>query len=67
MFGGRIGVQELIFILGVALLVFGPKRLPEIGKAVGKGLREFKKATNELKSSINIEAEQPVAEPKQNL
>ncbi|HZK24109.1 MAG TPA: twin-arginine translocase TatA/TatE family subunit [Oscillospiraceae bacterium] len=67
MFGGRIGTQELILILGVALLVFGPQKLPEIGKAVGKGLREFKKATNEFRSSIDVDTEQPAAEPKQDV
>ena len=52
MFGGRIGLQELILILVVALLVFGPQKLPEIGKALGKGLREFKKASE---SEVNNE------------
>ncbi|HAA37908.1 MAG TPA: twin-arginine translocase TatA/TatE family subunit [Firmicutes bacterium] len=63
MFGGRIGTQELILILGVALLVFGPQKLPEIGKAVGKGLREFKKATTEFQESITAE-EPPAAAAK---
>ena len=67
MFGGRIGTQELILILGVALLVFGPQKLPEIGKAVGKGLREFKKATNEFRSSIDVDTKQPDVEPKQDV
>ncbi|HZK24115.1 MAG TPA: twin-arginine translocase TatA/TatE family subunit [Oscillospiraceae bacterium] len=67
MFGGRLGTQELILILGVALLVFGPQKLPEIGKAVGKGLREFKKATTEFKNSIDIDAEQPAPAPKQEV
>lgn len=67
MFGGRIGTQELILILGVALLVFGPQKLPEIGKAVGKGLREFKKATNELQNSIAIDDDKPAAAPKQDV
>ena len=66
MFGGRIGTQELLLILGVALLVFGPQKLPEIGKA-GKGMREFKKATNELKGSIEIADDPPTAAPKQNV
>ena len=67
MFGGRLGTQELILILGVALLVFGPQKLPEIGKAVGKGLREFRKATTELKNSIDSDAEQPAPAPKQEV
>ncbi len=48
---GQLGFQELAVIFLIALLVFGPKKLPELGKSLGKGLREFKKATNELKSS----------------
>ena len=52
MFGGRIGTQELILILVVALLVFGPRKLPEIGNALGKGLREFKKAMTEFQENV---------------
>ncbi len=48
---GQLGFQELILIFVVALLVFGPKKLPELGKSLGKGLKEFKRATNEIKSS----------------
>jgi sec-independent protein translocase protein TatA len=43
---GSIGMPELILIFVVALLVFGPKKLPEIGKSLGKGLAEFKKASD---------------------
>jgi len=48
---GQLGFPELIMIFVIALLVFGPKKLPELGKSLGKGLREFKKATEELKSN----------------
>jgi sec-independent protein translocase protein TatA len=48
---GQLGFQELIIIFVIALLVFGPKKLPELGKSLGKGLREFKKATEDLKSN----------------
>ena len=48
---GQLGLSEMIVIFVVALLVFGPKKLPELGKSLGKGIREFKKATEELKSS----------------
>lgn len=48
---GQLGFSEMLVIFVVALLVFGPKKLPELGKSLGKGIREFRKATNELKSS----------------
>ncbi|MFW6266015.1 MAG: twin-arginine translocase TatA/TatE family subunit [Halanaerobiales bacterium] len=44
MFG--LGVPELLVILVIALVIFGPAKLPEIGKALGKSIKEFKKATN---------------------
>ena len=52
---GSIGVPELIMILVVALLVFGPRKLPELGKSLGKGLAEFRKASNELRFTIDEE------------
>jgi TatA/E family protein of Tat protein translocase len=55
MFG--LSVQELIFILVLALLIFGPKRLPEIGRTIGRGLSEFRRASNELKRSIEVDLE----------
>jgi sec-independent protein translocase protein TatA len=45
---GSLGMQEIVIIFVLALIVFGPRKLPEIGKSLGKGLAEFKKATNEL-------------------
>lgn len=45
---GRIGVPELIIVLVIALVIFGPAKLPEIGKAVGKSLKEFKKETGNI-------------------
>lgn len=50
-----IGIQELIVIFTVALLVFGPKRLPELGKSLGKGLAELKKAIEDVKEQMNTE------------
>lgn len=50
MFG--IGMPELLLILGVALIVLGPKKLPELARSLGKGLAEFRRATDELKSEF---------------
>ena len=52
---GSIGMPELILILIIALIVFGPKKLPEIGRSLGKGLGEFKRASEDLKQSIQKE------------
>lgn len=66
MFGGRIGAQELIIVLVIALIIFGPRKLPEIGSALGKSLREFKKATSEVKKSISLnDDEEEVTEKAQ--
>lgn len=55
---GSIGMPELILIFIVALLVFGPRKLPEIGKSIGRGLAEFKRASDDLKKTIEHEIEQ---------
>ena len=52
---GSLGFQEILLILGLALLIFGPKKLPEIGKTLGRSLGEFKRATSDLKRSIERE------------
>ena len=49
---GNIGLPEMIFIMVIALLVFGPKKLPEIGRTIGKAVREFKKSTDEIKDKF---------------
>jgi len=54
---GSLGFAEVLFIMAIALLVFGPKRLPEVGRTLGKGLREFRKASNELRQSVQTEIE----------
>lgn len=61
MFG--IGVPELILILIVGLIVFGPGKLPEAGRALGKGLREFKKASNALTQALNAEPAPQQSQP----
>jgi len=53
MFG--IGFPELLLLLAIALIVLGPKRLPDIAKALGRGLAEFKKATDEFKQTLHEE------------
>ena len=53
MFG--IGMPELLLLLAIALIVLGPKKLPDLAKSLGRALREFKKATNEFKESIQID------------
>lgn len=52
---GPLGISEVILILVLALLIFGPKRLPEMGRTIGKGLAEFRKASTDFKRTINAE------------
>ncbi len=61
---GSIGGPEVLLIFLVALLLFGPRKLPELGRAIGKGLAEFRKAAADLKDSLDAEvsrAEPPVS------
>lgn len=53
MFG--LGIPELIVIFVIALLIFGPKKLPDIGKSIGKAMAEFRKSTQEFKESMETE------------
>jgi Tat protein translocase TatB subunit len=55
MFG--IGLPELLVIMVIALIVIGPKKLPDLARALGKGLAEFKKASQEIKDSLNLDEE----------
>jgi sec-independent protein translocase protein TatA len=57
---GGLGMQELLVILLVLLLLFGAKRLPEIGKAMGQGIKQFKKATKEIEAEVNLEEDDKV-------
>ena len=50
---GPIGWPELILILVVVLVIFGPGKLPDVGNAIGKGIREFRKASNDLQESVS--------------
>jgi TatA/E family protein of Tat protein translocase len=52
---GTLGMPELIVIFVIALIVFGPRKLPELGRSLGRGIAEFKKATNELQSTLDEE------------
>lgn len=53
MFG--LGVPELLFIMVLALLVFGPKKLPEVGRMIGRGMGEFRRASTDLQRTLNTE------------
>ena len=52
---GSIGMPELVIILVIALIIFGPRKLPELGRSLGRSLGEFKKASNELRSTLEEE------------
>ena len=52
---GNIGIPELVIIFTIALIIFGPRKLPELGKSLGKSLAEFKRASNELKNTLDEE------------
>src|SRR3954447_11814691 len=65
---GSIGMPEMIIILVIALIIFGPRKLPELGRSLGKSLAEFKRASNELRSTleeeIRLEEQKTVEPPK---
>jgi sec-independent protein translocase protein TatA len=61
----NIGVPGLILILIVALVVFGPNKLPEVGRAFGRSIREFKKATEGIADDIKEEIKEDIQESKQ--
>lgn len=52
---GSIGMPELIIIFVIALIIFGPRKLPELGRSLGKSINEFKRASNELKNTLDEE------------
>jgi len=55
---GSIGFPELLVVFVIALIVFGPRRLPEIGKALGQGINEFKRASKDLQNRLEQEIEE---------
>ncbi|WP_461369791.1 Sec-independent protein translocase subunit TatA/TatB [Candidatus Darwinibacter acetoxidans] len=63
-FGSGIGFMEIVLILVVALIVFGPNKLPEIGRSIGRGMRELKQALNDAGKAFSLDEEED-AEKKQ--
>ncbi len=66
---GSIGMPELIIIFVIALIIFGPRKLPELGKSLGSSIREFKRASNEMQRTLEEEIkieETSTPEPKKS-
>ena len=68
---GSIGMPELIIIFVIALIIFGPRKLPELGRSLGKSLAEFKRASNELRNTledeIRLEEQRETSKPAQSV
>jgi sec-independent protein translocase protein TatA len=60
---GNIGPTEMIFLMIILLLIFGAKRLPELGSGLGKGIREFKKSMREINSEVDRPADNAQVQP----
>lgn len=63
---GSIGMPELIVILVIALIIFGPRKLPELGRSLGRSIAEFKKATSEFQTTLEREIEADADRTKAN-
>jgi len=63
MFAGIVGMWEIILILAVVLILFGAKKLPELAKGLGTGIKEFKKATKEVTDEVQKVADETPAQP----
>lgn len=61
---GSIGMPELIIIFVIALIIFGPRKLPELGRSLGKSLGEFKRASNDLRNTLEEEIRVEEQRPK---
>ena len=61
---GRLGATELILILAIALIIFGPSKLPEIGKSIGEAFGQFKSHANKVSEDISVEAKEKEEEEK---
>lgn len=59
----NLGMPEVLLIFGLALLLFGPKKLPELARGLGKALREFRKSVNEVTADVEATLEEPEAPP----
>ncbi|NYB75133.1 twin-arginine translocase TatA/TatE family subunit [Sedimentibacter hydroxybenzoicus DSM 7310] len=61
---GRLGPGELILLLAIALVIFGPSKLPELGKSLGRTVNEFKKFSNDLKVDVSLDENKPTKTDK---
>jgi sec-independent protein translocase protein TatA len=66
-FAGFIGGWELVLILAVVLILFGAKKLPELARGLGQGIKEFKKASTDITSELHRSMEEPVSPPPLSL
>jgi sec-independent protein translocase protein TatA len=63
---GKIGMWEMLLVLSVALIIFGPAKLPELGRSIGRGIREFRQASKDITNSITLDTDGDEQESKPN-